>query len=318
MQSFVSRFGPATIAILVFTCAQGASSQTLRYTVTANVPGIVWDTAIPNCMMNECLITITGVGNAASADPFPLVCVGGGTACTGKGSGGAGNLNRSLTNATVTVYDPIAGVTYGPAALPRTFYTSVDNFNGGIGFGADSYGNPAFPVSGGPAYPASIGFLGGPSEYDVYGIDPFYDLRYPLIAGGPFNNCPTGGLGCVNIPPPVPQPAIPVTLPDGTTVSLSVAVPLTSGFVGQYWVQEEPPSNEWTAASPMGQARYGTPRPCFLVERCWWLAAPEAPRPQRRLRFTTPSPTPGPQHPRRRAAARVTPRRCWLTGEFSS
>lgn len=59
-----------------------------------------------------------------------------------------------------------------------------------------------------------------PSEYDVYGIDAFYDLRYRLIAGGLFNNCPTGGLGCVKIPPPVPQPMIPVTLDDGTTVSL--------------------------------------------------------------------------------------------------
>ncbi len=245
MRRFDPFLGLAVVAIVSLIWAPHINAQTLRYTVTANVPGIVWGTALPNCVTNECSITITGVGDAANATSFPLVCVGGGTACTGKGTGAQGNLNRPLTNMSVTVYDPIAGVTYGPAALPASFFTSIDNFNGGIGFGSEAYG--------GPAYPVSIGFVGGPSEYFVYGIDPFYDLKSPVLAGGLFNNCPTSGLACLNIPPP----AIPVTLANGAKVPLSVPVPLTAGFYGKYWVQEEPPTNQWAAAASMQQARSG-------------------------------------------------------------
>src|SRR5262249_7763117 len=84
--------------------------------------------------------------------------------CTPKGTVGRGFLNRSLTNVTVTIYDPIAGVTYGSAALPKGFFVSFDNYNGGIGFGSDGYG--------GPVYPVLIFFPGSTGDYQYSEISP--------------------------------------------------------------------------------------------------------------------------------------------------
>jgi hypothetical protein len=144
---------------------------------------------------------------------------------------------------TVTVYDPIAGVTYGPAALPKGFFVAFDNYNGGIGFGSDGYG--------GPAYPVSIFFPGSTGAYQYSEISPDYSLTTPALVGGIFINCPAAGLGCDN----TPLPEIPVTLSDGTTVPLSVSIQ-SVGF-GQFWAQDEPPSHHWITVASMSQPRSG-------------------------------------------------------------
>ena len=245
MRGFSSFLGFVTIAIFLLVSVPTAGSQTLRYTVSANVSGIVWDTAIPNCATNYCLITVTGVGNAANATSFPLACNPPGSSVCGQG-----NVNPSLTNVSVTVYDPILGVTYGPATFPPGFFTGIDNYNGGVGFGT----NPNIVGYGGPAYPVSITLIRGISglPYDFPGIYPSYDLKSPVMVGGEFLNCPAGG-PCLNNSPPT----IPVTMADGSTVQLSVSVESQLATLGHYWVQEEPPTNQWTTAFPMGQARYG-------------------------------------------------------------
>lgn len=239
MRRFVFFLRLCTVAITLVSATPSARTATLRYTVTANVSGIVFGTALPNCALNACSITITGVGDSANAVAFPVVCVS--TSCFYKGTGGGGFWNRSLTNVTVTVYDPIAGVTYGPAALPSGFFVAFDNFNGGIGFGSDGYG--------GPAYPVSIVFPGGAFAYQYLGLSSSYDLTTPVLVGGTVDNCPAPGLGCDT----TPLPPIPITLADGTTVPLSA--PRGLGFLGQFWVEEEPPSNHWIAAASMLQPR---------------------------------------------------------------
>ncbi len=237
--------GLAMIGILALTCAPPGRSQTLRYTVSANVTGILWGTEAPNCATNACLITITAVGNAATAASFGFTCIT--PPCNVIGEGTDGYWNRSLTNLTVTVHDSIAGITYGPATLPPGFFTAFDNYNGGIGFGSLGYGGPAFPVS---VYVNGDGFA-----YSPVGIFVFYDLMYPVLVGGTLLNCPTLG----TTPPcattsPLP---IPVTLADGTVVQLSVPAVSTSFTSAQYWVQEEPAPHQWTAAASLSEARYG-------------------------------------------------------------
>ena len=242
MRRFVSCFGLTVVGIFVLTCSPAVRGETLRYTVTANTTGVVWDTPLPNCVNNACTITITGVGDSANAVAFPFSCTAA-PPCLFKGQGSGGFWNRSLSNVTVTVYDPIAGTTYGPGMLPAGFYVSFDNVNGGIGFGNDSYG--------GPAYPVAISFPGGVYNYEYSELSSSYDLTSPVLTGGAFNNCPDPTLPCNN----TPLPEVPVTLADSSTVMVSL--PLNFGFAGQFWTQEEPATNNWTAAAPMTQARAG-------------------------------------------------------------
>ena len=241
MRRFRAILTLAAVALAVLILGLNSSAETLRYTVTANVPGIVLGTLVPNCATNICTITMTGVGDTAGVTGFPAMCAIT-PPCPYKGQGGGGSWNRSLTNVAVTVYDPISGNTYGPATFPSGFFVSFDNFNGGIGFGSDGYG--------GPAYPVSIAFGGGAFAYSFWELPSSYDLTAPALAGGGFDDCPALGLPCDN----TPLPTIPVVMPDTSTVPLSI--PSEVG-VGWYWAQEEPATWQWSAAAPMVQARSG-------------------------------------------------------------
>jgi hypothetical protein len=232
----------ATIAIALLALKQSAPATTLRYTYQGQVKNVVFGTQLANCVSSPCLITVTAVGDSATAGTFPVQCLGT-PPCPFKGTGGGGFWNRMLTNITVSIYDPIAGVTYGPATLPSGFFVAFDNFNGGIGFGADGFG--------GPAYPVSIEFPGGVFAYDYFGLSSTYDLTTPVLVGGIFDNCPAAGLPCLN----TPLPTIPVTLADGSTVQLSV--PTQVGILGQFWAEAEPDTNQWNAVASMQQARSG-------------------------------------------------------------
>lgn len=118
-----------------------ADADTLRYTVIAeNVTGIVLGTLLPNCANNPCVITMTGVGDTAAVTGFQALA---GTSTVI----GAGAINGALTNITVTVYDPLSGLTYGPGTLPSGYFIGYDSINGGVGFGSNAPAGPAYPLS---------------------------------------------------------------------------------------------------------------------------------------------------------------------------
>lgn len=104
-------------------------------------------------------------GDSADVVSFPVACIATPPRYF-KGSGEGGFWNCSLRR--ISVYDPVDGITYGHAALPRGFFVSFDSFNGGIGFGSDGKKGPAFPVS--------IVFPGGFLAYQYWELSPSYDL----------------------------------------------------------------------------------------------------------------------------------------------
>src|SRR6266480_4632375 len=99
-----------------------ANAVSLRYSVTTPAFNVTFGTPIANCATQACIVTVSGVGDSASVATFPVVCINGAPSCTLKGLGGGGVWNRVLSDVTVTVYDPIGKVTYGPAALPSGFF----------------------------------------------------------------------------------------------------------------------------------------------------------------------------------------------------
>ena len=217
-----------------------AEATPLRYSITTVATNVVFGTAIPNCATNTCSVTLSGGGDSNNATAFPLMCVGGGTSCVFKSFGASGFWNRSLTSVTVTVYDPVSGITYGPASFPAGYFVSFDNYNGGIGFGADG---PA-----GPAYPASLAFGGDFYAYGYTTLSSTYNLETPILVGGQLDPCPAGGT-CASNPPP----SIPVTLADGTTVPFYFQSGVSQK--AQFSVREAPVASSWVPAAPMSQPR---------------------------------------------------------------
>lgn len=231
--------------VAVLLCAQPiAHGRTLRYSITVGAFNVTFGSSIANCTSRACSVTITGVGEGTNAVPFPIECTNGPPPCGLKGTGGGGVWNKKLRDVAVSVYDPTAQVTYGPGSLPSGYFVSFDNFNGGIGFGSDG--------PGGPAYPISLVFPGGMSAYQYGSVSIHYGLDTPILLGGILDNCPVPGPCAAN-----PPPEIPVLLSDGRTVPFYFRISTAHTGSVQFWVQDEPATIAWRPASRMKLARVG-------------------------------------------------------------
>lgn len=157
--------------------------QTEAFFVNASLGAQVFDSCTGSELQKCAEVVIQAISDTSFVVPFSV-------------PGATGFENSHLSNIALTIDDPVSGQAYTANVLPSAgLFFSVDNTNGGAGFGS-TLTDPMTGLPYGPTYPAAVfGTLsGGPFSMFTLTQD-FYDLGFL-----PF--CPAG-TAC-SLAPPIP------------------------------------------------------------------------------------------------------------------
>jgi hypothetical protein len=178
----------ALAASMSTACAMaGAAPMTLSvagYYANASLGSNTFANCVAGATQNCAVVTVSAQGDTADLVPFSV-------------PGADGVELFKLSDVTVSIYDPVTLQTLTAKVLPSAgLYFSVDQSNGGIGFGSTLKTPAGVPY--GPTYPLSI----YATAYYNGGVDLLktYDLRSSFVSYGFTSFCPTG-TACSEGPP---------------------------------------------------------------------------------------------------------------------